>query len=84
MDGERGKALAAWRLLFSTPDTRLNVADRYTVLVRVAHKFQQEGLITPAEKKALILEATRQYSQAVQAIWVASRASNDQMSLLRT
>ncbi|MEG0861817.1 MAG: hypothetical protein RSG79_19655 [Pseudomonas sp.] len=65
-DDDRGKAISAWRFLFTTLEARAGAADQYEKLVGMADKLQRQDLITVEEKNVMILEATEQYASAVQ------------------
>ncbi|MNJ80424.1 hypothetical protein D3C77_788060 [compost metagenome] len=58
--------MSAWSELFREPEARMDAAEQYDELVRLADKFQRQGLLTLEERSALILEATDHYAAAVQ------------------
>lgn len=61
---ERGEALAAWRGIFEASE-KMDAADQYEELVRLADNYQRGGLISEGEKNALIFEATNRYASLV-------------------
>ncbi|MNE79805.1 hypothetical protein D3C77_265890 [compost metagenome] len=62
---ERDKALAAWRELYTTTQVRMDAAEQYEQLVKLAGVYQLLGLISVDEKKAMIIKATDLYANAV-------------------
>lgn len=61
---QRDEALAAWRGIFEAPE-KMDAADQYEELVRLADNYQRGGLISEEEKNALIFEATHRYASLV-------------------
>ncbi|MEN5236126.1 MULTISPECIES: hypothetical protein [Pseudomonas] len=62
---DREKALMAWRELFTTSVVRMDAAEQYEELVRLADNYQRGGLISEEERSALIFEATDRYASLV-------------------
>ncbi|MDH0638224.1 hypothetical protein N5D52_14850 [Pseudomonas sp. GD03860] len=65
---ERDKALAAWRVLFSVPEIRMDAAEQYDELVSMADRLQHQGLIDAEDRNALILEATERYASSIEGL----------------
>ncbi|MFK0090673.1 hypothetical protein ACIQUS_25705 [Pseudomonas sp. NPDC090755] len=62
---ERSNALKAWDKLYDTPDIRMDAAEQYEHLVKLAGIYQLLGLISVDEKNAMIIKATDRYASAV-------------------
>lgn len=65
---ERETALEACRQLFVSPQVQFDAAVQYEELLRMADKCQRSGLISVGERNELIVEATRHYANAVEAM----------------
>lgn len=65
---ERVSALEACRQLVVSPRVQLDAAQQYEELLRMADKCQRSGLISVGERNELIVEATRHYANAVEAM----------------
>lgn len=64
-DHRKSQALTAWERLFNQPEIRMDAEEQYEALLRLADEFEDEGIISPKERTALIEKATVFYSQAV-------------------
>jgi lipopolysaccharide biosynthesis regulator YciM len=61
-------ALATWRKLLESPETRMNASEQYDELLRLADEFQHKGIIDRDERKDLVWEATSHYARAVEQV----------------
>lgn len=64
-DHRKSQALMAWERLFNQPEIRMDAEEQYEALLRLADEFEDEGIISPGERTALIERATVFYSQSV-------------------
>ncbi|MCW8278411.1 hypothetical protein IMF27_24980 [Pseudomonas sp. PCH199] len=64
-DHRKSQALTAWERLFNQPEIRMDAEEQYEALLRLADDFEEDGIISPEERRALIEKATVFYAQSV-------------------
>jgi hypothetical protein len=67
-DSRKSQALAAWEKLFDKPEIRMDAEEQYEALLRLADDFEDQGIISPEERRTLIEKATAFYAQSVNGI----------------
>lgn len=65
---EKQKALSAWRKLLEEPELRMDAEEQYDELLKMADAMEQEGLITAAEWRQLVREASTKFAQATEGL----------------
>ncbi|MCW8275244.1 hypothetical protein IMF27_05655 [Pseudomonas sp. PCH199] len=64
-DHRKSQALMAWERLFNQAEIRMDAEEQYEALLRLADDFEEDGIISPEERRALIEKATVLYAQSV-------------------
>ncbi|MDH0640188.1 hypothetical protein N5D52_24985 [Pseudomonas sp. GD03860] len=62
---ERSNALKVWDQLYDEPEIRMDAAEQYEQLVKLAGVYQLLGLISVEEKNGMIIKATDLYASCV-------------------
>lgn len=64
----KSQALAAWEKLYNRPEIRMDAEEQYEALLRLADEFEEQGIISREERRALIERATAFYAQSIEGV----------------
>jgi hypothetical protein len=67
-EDRKAQALEAWHTLLAKPEIRMTAQEQYEELLRLAEEYLKQGFISRDERKGLVIEATKRYTQAVEGV----------------